>query len=193
MIAIILNNVKRDIKKFYFHEIENLRENFKELNDLLIDEKAKNDTILEWDYNYTDNFKCRVDNTNKINVYFIKQFYGDDIVLYIDTIVNCSLLFDQNDYPVILINNLNPGGYVVISQLLLELLSPLFSLNFYFSMRKTEAISAVGENDDNAFGYSVDTCEVKSLKELFKETKIEYWDGISDTLLQPFIFNGKDF
>ena len=190
---IILNNVKRDIKKFYFHEIENLRENFKELNDILIDEKDKNDSILEWDYNYTDIFKCRVDDTNKINVYFIKEFYGDNIVLYIDAIVNCSLLFDQNDYPVILINNLNPGGYAVISQLLLELLSPLFSVNCYFAIRKTEAISAVGENDDNTYGYSVDTCEAKSLKKLLKETKIEYWDGISDTLSQPFIFFGKDF
>ena len=49
---------------------------------------------------------------------------GDNIKLYAETIINCSLLFDQNDYPVILITNLNPGGNGVISQLLLESLSP---------------------------------------------------------------------
>ena len=187
---LILNNAKKNIKKLYFNEIENLNENFKELNDIIIDQKNKNDTILEWDYNYADIFKCRVDNTNKIDVYVIKQFGGDDFNLFLETIANCSMLFDQNDYPIILINTLNPGGILIITQLLLEIFSPLFSVNIYSAIRKTEAISSIGKIY-NVF-YSTDTCKPKTAKEILKETEIEYSNEISDILSQTFLNIGND-
>ena len=65
--------------------------------------------IINWNYNYNNIFKCRVDDKNEVNVYYIKQF-GDseDIDPFIQVIINCMEIFDNNTYPIILINSFNP-------------------------------------------------------------------------------------
>ena len=152
----------KDMKKYRLGTIENLKEKYKAINDIMLgenDEKRENeeknnsidDEVLLWDFNYSTSFKCRADNISKINVYYVKDFYADNMTDYLDIIVNCTSLFDENDYPVILINDLNPGGFFLVSSLMLEMLSPLVSANVYGAVRKTEKISNIDfdENKSN--------------------------------------------
>ena len=61
---------------------------------------------------------------------------GNDIELFINKIKACAELFDRNTYPVTLISNINGGGFLDISVILLETLSPFttskFEKNRYF-------------------------------------------------------------
>jgi hypothetical protein len=97
-----------------------------------------NGTNISWqDWNYTtpDNFfKCRVDKENELNVYFIRSFApgaNSTEIKFINAILKCSKLFDENDFKTILITNMNGGGLVAISELLLQMISPYTSINLY--------------------------------------------------------------
>ena len=164
------------------------------------DEKLKllDDEKFDWDYNISGKFLCREDKKNEVNVYFINSFFDRDIPLYFNTILKCGELFDNNTYPVVLITNLNGGGVGNISQLLLETLSPLSTLNFYGAIRKTDKIEKYFsnmdfKNEDYELN-SVDNCEFFDPKKLKKkETKVNYGNNVKDKLSQPFIMHGKDF
>ena len=96
-----------------------------------------------WNYNFHDVFKCRVDENNKINVYFINSFSDGEDELFFQNIENCALLFDNNTYPIILITSLNKGGVNLRAQVLLESLSPLLTVDFYAAYRKTNIIFTI--------------------------------------------------
>ena len=78
-----------------------------------------------------DLFKCFEDETNKINIYYITSFNPIKKDRYIEVIKYCYELFDKNDYPIIVINDLNEGGLISLSQLFLGIISPLMSINLY--------------------------------------------------------------
>ena len=184
---VLKNKIKKIISKNYKKKNENLR--------LLYEE---DDESLDWDYNFTEIFKCRVDNVNEVNVYMIKSLLSEDINTFIDIIQKCGELFDNNTYPVILINNLNEGGINNISQFLLETLSTFSTLNYYVSFRKTDNIvkyySNIHLSENEPELYTIENCENFNKKEFSnKGKKIDYGSGISDILTEPFILNGKDF
>ena len=92
---------------------------------------------LKWNYNYNNMFKCRVDDKNGANVYLVSRLGDSDIIDgFFQTIIQCVKLFDNNTYPLILINSMNPGGISSLAHILLELLSPKISLNMYGAYRK---------------------------------------------------------
>ena len=137
------NKVNFEKKKFFFPNkyeiIKDLKKNSEitlNINNEIEENYILEDNKIKWDYNYEDIFKCRVDNKNQINVYFIKSFMGNDIELFINKIKACAELFDRNTYPVTLISNINGGGFLDISVILLETLSPFttskFEKNRYF-------------------------------------------------------------
>jgi len=106
----------------------------------------------DWNYSTPDNFfKCRVDKKNELNVYFIRSFSpGGNSTKnkFIETIEKCAKLFDkdENNFKTILINSMNGGGYVDLSELLLQMISPYTSINIYSSIRVTESIKIIIEN-----------------------------------------------
>ena len=108
-----------------------------------------NDSYLSWqDWNYTtldDYSKCRVDKENELNVYFIRSFSPggkNNYPTFIETIEKCAKLFDENDFKTILINSMNGGGYVAISEFLLHMISPYTSINIYSSIRAKSSIKS---------------------------------------------------
>ena len=158
-----------------------------------------NNETIEWNYNFSKKFKCRVDKKNEVNVYFINSFMEQkNITLYIDIIEKCGKLFDKNKYPIIFITSLNGGGVSNISQFLLETISSFSTLNIYGTIRKTDALADYYFNltgtEDEAELYSIDNCELLNPKN-FSQNGIEvnYGDGITDILSQQFIIHGKDF
>ena len=141
---------------------------------------------IKWDYNYDELFKCRVDAKNEVNVIFINSYYGD-FNKYINNIINCVELFDKNDYKIIMINCMNSGGYVTLSQTLLELLSPYTSINLYSSLRATDSII----NNYNTALYDTEGNAVESTKLFKNKINVDYDGGVSDTIISPFLMIGK--
>ena len=92
-----------------------------------------NDYQVGWDVKYNegeeDLFKCHADSENNVNVYYVHSFTAFDIPKYIEAIKACVELFDDNSYPIIVINDLNNGGAVVLAQIFLGILSPLMPIN----------------------------------------------------------------
>ena len=108
-----------------------------------------NDSYLSWqDWNYTtldDYSKCRVDKENELNVYFIRSFspgVNSTLAKFANIIINCTNLFDKNDFKTILITSMNGGGLVSISEFLLQMISPFTSINLYSSIRAKSSIKS---------------------------------------------------
>ena len=168
----------------------NLTKEIKE-NEIII----SNITNIEWNYNYNDQLSCFVDEDNKVNLYNISSFANGLDQYFIETIENCTLLFDNNTYPIILLNYFNTGGVINSSQYLLELLSPYKTINIYSAIRKTDIIQNTSEVNEILSIYSdSEKCDSLNYSSLTKNIKkVNYGKDISDTLLGPFIFNGKEF
>ena len=150
---------------------------------------------VECDYKYLYDFGCKADNSKKINIYFVNNFFPDESGEYIKAIYNCVDLFDSNDYPIILLSILNQGGSIYYAQLLLELLSPTATINIYGAFRnngiyKGEKI----ENEILSEFSDFENCQTLNYEKFQKITKkIDYGDNIIDYLSGPVILNGKDF
>ena len=88
-----------------------------------------------WNYQtYGDDediLKCYEDKDNNVNIYYISSFAPNNKDNFIRVVINCCELFDKNDYPIIVINEYNDGGYVSLSQFFLGIISPLMSINLY--------------------------------------------------------------
>ena len=186
-----LNNEKLKISSNYIFNKDNSFDEVKINND----NEIMNNNVIQWNYNYSSLFKCRVDEKNKVNVYFINKFGDSEIIDgFSEIILKCAELFDTNKYPVILITSFNPGGKAFLSQILLELLSPKITLNMYGSFRKTDTFKNSSElNQFLSFYTNLEDCKTLTYDHLMKkEHIIKYDDNISSTLTEPFIILRKD-
>ena len=105
-----------------------------------------------YDYKYKNNFFCKIDELNEVNIYFIKSFSANTELEennYIEIIEKCVKLFDSNKYPIIVINRLSGGENLFLSHYLLELISPLTTINYYGAYRKTSSLSNLKDEDIN--------------------------------------------
>ena len=83
------------------------------------------------------NIKCRVDDINKANVIYQNSFSFEYYEEVIGKILKCIELFYTNDYPIIIIESQNGGGYAIIYRILLQVLQPRIEFEDYFSFRIT--------------------------------------------------------
>ena len=73
-----------------------------------------------------ENFKCRVDDKNKVNVYFQNSFSIDSEDVF-DFLLECQFNFLNNDYPIVVIEDLNGGGYIDLSIIFSEIVQNLYN------------------------------------------------------------------
>ena len=167
-------------------EIKNIDINSIKKNNIL-----KEDYNLLWNYYYSNYFKCLVDDENKINIYYIhclspEEGENDE---FINVIVNCYKLFDNNTYPIIVINDMNTKGDIQIAQLLLNIISPLYSFNIYGTMKINEHLTEINETKNviNNFAdiNNCSTIDYSFLKS--NKIQIEYSLNNKIYLTQPFI------
>ena len=186
------------------------------LNDTLIKQfeepkvEKKEEKEIEWEITYPDLFKCKVDNQNQVNVYFLESFNSSESYEhYEEKLINCIDLFDQNNYPIIVILGKN-SNYVAthIPKLLTELISPLISMKYY----KAEKIHRVSlekipveyaEKNISYFDVPIDLSyelneklieKKKTLKNKRKPTDILiYTDGNSISVAAIFIKNFQHY
>ena len=86
---------------------------------------------INWNFTYTSIntglavFQCRVDDENKVNVMKISNFGGvNDSIPSLEVAKNCSDLFDENEYKIVIIFPRNGGGNPIIGYNIIYLLSP---------------------------------------------------------------------
>ena len=182
-----LNNIKKyrnNLEKIIKKKDKKIKKDFQMLN-----EEAK----IEWKYNYENLFKCRIDNKNEINVYYISSFMPKNFSLFYETIINCVELFDSNVNPITLISDFNGGGLGIMGLILLEAISPLTTAKFYIAFRTLDNFLKIAEVYSQ-FINNEKTCETINEKELLENwKKIDYGNGISDYISQPFNFYNKNF
>lgn len=149
-------------------------------------------TYIPWNYEVEDSFKCYCDEDNKINIYYVMSFSPKDRSIFYNTIVKCVELFDKNTYPIVVVNDLNTGGYLSLSQLFMGILSPLVPISLYKGrLRITDGLKETKEISEfiNANLTNIYNCEKMNYTDLINEkVKTNY----SETLLsQMFYINNK--
>ena len=123
-----------------------------------------------WDVD-TEIFKCREDNENYLNLYYITSFEPEDRQEFIDSIEECVRIFDENTYPIVVINELNNGGYVSLSQLFMGILSPLMPINLFKGrIRITESLQESEEliNFISSNLTDINTCQNMTFEQLIE-------------------------
>ena len=146
---------------------------------------------IQWDISYIDEdsnyFKCRVDKEEEVNVFVQNSFSIDPYETH-GKIFDCAQLFHSNEYPLIIIETKNGGGYPYISLLLIQL----------FQMRSFErTFSSFGTSEGSKKYYdlyqwgviSADTCGEISISNLENITNFyDYNDlNVSHTRTVPTI------
>jgi hypothetical protein len=154
---------------------------------------------INWNYETNrdeeDGIKCYEDTTNEINVYYISSFLPDNKDNYINVINDCYNLFDKNIFPIIVVNDLNEGGLVSLSQLFLGIISPLMSIDMYKGrIRMTNAFTDTDEINYyiNSNLTNIDNCLNENYHNLIdKKVTVNYGD-IQSTLTNLFFINNKN-
>ena len=151
-----------------------------------------------WDYKYEseDSFNCFEDDVNKINIYYISTFNAKYKERFLETIKNCYSLFDNNTYPIVVINDLNDGGLVSLSQIFLGIISPLMSINLYKGrlritegFKETEEIKYFIETNLT----SIENCLHTNYERLTSQkVHIKYDNEFESDLTQMFFINNID-
>ena len=80
---------------------------------------------------------------------------------------------DENKYPIVVVNQLNNGGYISLAQLFMGVLSPLIPINLFKGrLRITESLKDTNEvnNYINSNLTNINTCQKQTLKHLLKDS-----------------------
>ena len=148
---------------------------------------------FNWDYECEDILKCSADEINQVNIYYISSFTPSNKNNFNKTLENCYKLFDDNIYPIIVINDLNNGGLVSFSQLFLGILSPLVPIRLYNGrIRVSEVFNETKEINEyiNLNLTKIEDCSNCTYNDLIeKEININYGNNINSTLTELFYIN----
>ena len=160
-------------------------------NKLFTENKLRNlATEIIWNYDVEDIFKCYVDETNKINVYYVNSFEPTDRTKFKNAIKSCVELFDKNTNPILVVNELNNGGYISLAQLFMGVLSPLMPINLFKGrLRMTDGITESNELEQylNSNLTSINTCKKQTFQDLLKEKVTPNYS--TNQLSQMFFIN----
>ena len=200
-----LNNILKDQKQnpsitFSLLELKNTVNNFPELNDIIVNFTTNN--TIDWDEEVYDDLACKVDKTNQLNVIYTSIFMYNSsvnpisyVTYYFGVIQYCMMAFGENEYPIVLIDDVDIGGIEPLTQTLLELMSPLSSsvkIPLYY--KNTNITSQyLGKNKTMEL-VNYNTCEFVTGNDLFeKGISVDYENKESEVLSQPYMVFRKEF
>ena len=140
---------------------------------------AVKQTNLNWNYG-TEEFKCRVDEVNKFNVFYQNSFSFENVSEIKEIIYNCSKLFHENDYKIIGIESRNMGGTGKIGIYLEQLLQPKICTNrMLFSIRKNDFLEDNFEQLKKQY-LDFSTCKApESFEKFFLDEPDNYGNNIT--------------
>ena len=154
---------------------------------------------VKWDINIDNKIKCKVDHDNQVNVVFQNSFNPDntDQIGIINNISYCHGNFTNNDYPLIVIESLNPGGFAQLSKLMQQMVQDLYHPKNYFSVIHNNNTKEFLKINKESFMF-VDDEEKHYLDidEFYNEKVYEKYDNITierskQRLLKDLIFESK--
>ena len=105
--------------------------------------EKNNDNLKEvkWDYIIENgNLRCRVDTTNLVNVVFQNTFSLSDLNIGYDFLDKCFESFDNNNYPIIVIENYNQGGAADLASYFKHYVNLYKDFHIYESFRYNEDV-----------------------------------------------------
>lgn len=137
-----INEQNLEFKNFYYEEIKyNFKHNFKipTYEEIELKYKIKKGLVSKvklatnnWDLEEGDSsYKCRVDEENEVNVFYIKSF--PQYLLGMSNLDECFQNFYQNSYPIIVIEDYNTGGKLKFANALIKYVQPRISKPFVTS------------------------------------------------------------
>ena len=170
------------MKKYDFvikPSIDKVRENFlvekglKKKLKSFAEEKDKIDWDIKLDEDYNHTFRCRVDKKNEVNV-ILQNTFSMDLKKYTGSILECMDLFYSNNYPIIVIETMNGGGYAIVPMMLHQLVQMRSTNRAYFSygMSKNAKEFLKKRNFDYL---NLETCEPITSFDNFTEI-VDYYD-----------------
>ena len=128
--------------------------NYENNNNLLGNKKEKD----LWDINYNNQFKYKYDNIEKVNVIYVSTFMYKNTYEPEVYYKNVMEKLSKNKDPIIIILDLNPGGYLGYELFLQKI------INYKLSMTKVRLSSRKTENSKNLYDkmfteiYDINTC-----------------------------------
>ena len=153
-------------------KLSKLRKEFNEAMNISDIKSYNKISDISWNYIYFNNsknfFKCRIDENYKINVYYIETFSPENYTLYQDTFLKCVKLFDQNNYPIIVILNNNDGGFADLPKFMIEIISPLNSVSKFMSKKVNDYMN-----------------KNKNLFDIDEIVEVNYNDNIKGNITKP--------
>ena len=105
-------------------------------------EKPENENKIKWDIIHQESryyMKCRVDKDHQVNVFVQNSFIMDDKIVP-GKIFKCAQLFHSNNYPIIIIEDRNDGGYPTQSYLMIQLFQMREVERTYNAMRYSDEL-----------------------------------------------------
>ena len=164
------SEVKSYQNKIMEPNIFELIKKYKKQNGLLKEEN-KEIKKIEWDYQSVeeDGIRCRVDNINKINV-LVQESFNIDLDTNVEVAYKCTKLFHQNNYRIVVIENLIQGGMGELGLALRQLLQVKIKNRSYLAFKP---IPSVGPYYSTF--YDSETCSTfKSEEDFFNGKDIDY-------------------
>ena len=124
-------------KKFYEEQKKKYFENYMKypnIKDILLQYKMKNELIdknefyVEWEINTDDfNFLCRVDDENEMNI-IVQKSFGENFTDYEDKMLKCLEKIYSNNYKIVVVENLNNGGFLIYVILLVNIFDQKYQI-----------------------------------------------------------------
>ena len=150
----------------------------------LINEKLLKEGNDIWELKSSDDsIKCRVDKENHFNVLLQTGFYPDDFDNYEDIMYKCFSKFYSNDYKIIIIESMNPGGYSELCIPFTQYVHPKILKPRIMGMKKSDLIyKTFFKNDENL---NPETCFPYTEKDdILNGKKDIYSDGVDEVVHQ---------
>ena len=169
--------MKKHIQDVNVPNIFDMVKKYKKTKGIKVEEE-KEENGIQWDYKTPDEniLKCRVDEINKLNV-LVQGSFMFDMNLAEEILTNCTTLFHSNNYPVVVIQNRNGGGYGQISIALAQILQVKILTRDYLSYKPLEFLREGYEQAPETF-LNVDTCRpYPSFDDFLNGTVDEYTNG----------------
>ena len=137
-----LNILKKTPPSIEIPPLDKINENFLSFKNNKKILKEETSTTINWDLELShieerNEFKCKIDEINKVNVIYQNTFSFKFNLEAIGKMLKCVKAFLNNKYPIIIIESKNGGGYVNILAVLLQIIQPRVENRDYSSLRVT--------------------------------------------------------
>ena len=175
-------------KQFFNYFVQHFKqypENYLTIPDIVQSFMRKNHFFIEaneqiqWNKVITNknglSIKCKVDSNKHMNVIYQESFSFDDWQMVIDTLKECFYNFytNNNDYPLVIIENMNGGGLTKICDYLIAFVNLNKPLTEYSSYRNNDDVKKyIGASE---YYRTLDTCENKTGDTFFDKYETDYY------------------